>query len=217
MSNNKSPGNPGRTAKVKLNLQDKSDPELDQFATDHIAAMTGNANFATPNPAAPAFLTLSNNFHAALTNSNTANQTAKEMTVLKETARTALEAGLTQRGTYVEETSSGDEAKILSAGLAVRAPSAPIGPLPAPQNVTATGGDLEGTADCQCDPVKGRDTYIGECASSATGPWTQVYVGKKSSFTATGLVSGQMYYFRMRAVGAAGPGPWSDLAQKRAT
>ncbi|TAK96646.1 MAG: fibronectin type III domain-containing protein [Verrucomicrobia bacterium] len=204
-------------SKVKLNLQDKTDPALDKFGTDHIAAMGGNANFVTPNPTAAAFLVLSNNFHTALTNSNNANQTAKQMTVLKDTARAALEAALTQRGTYVEETSGGDAAKILSAALDVRADAAPVGPLPAPQNLTATGGDLEGTADCHCDPVKGRDSYIAECAASATGPWTQVYVGKKSSFTATGLVSGQLYYFRMKAVGAVGAGPWSDLAQKRAT
>jgi hypothetical protein len=40
-----------------------------------------------------------------------------------------------------------------------------------------------------------------------TGPWTQGYVGKKSSCTDTGLASGTLNWFRMRAVGAAGPGP----------
>jgi hypothetical protein len=59
--------------------------------------------------------------------------------------------------------------------------------------------------------------YVGEWAAAAVGPWTQFYIGAASSCTATGLVPGQMHYFRVRAVGPLGPGPWSDIAQKRAT
>ena len=42
-------------------------------------------------------------------------------------------------------------------------------------------------------------------------------IGKAAKGTCTGLVSGVEYWFRVHAVGAAGPGPWSDLAAKRAT
>ena len=34
---------------------------------------------------------------------------------------------------------------------------------------------------------------------------------------ATGLVRGTQYWFRVRAIGAAGPSAWSDPATKRAT
>ena len=54
-------------------------------------------------------------------------------------------------------------------------------------------------------------------ATNPAGPWTQKYVGNKSSCTITEMDSGGMYYFRVRAVGPLGPGPWSDIAQKRAT
>ena len=50
---------------------------------------------------------------------------------------------------------------------------------------------------------------------NAAGPWTQFYVGKKSSTSRGTLDPGEMYYFRVRAVGPLGPGPWSDIAQKR--
>jgi len=89
--------------------------------------------------------------------------------------------------------------------------------LPAPQNLRATGGDMEGECDLQWDPIYGRDAYIAEHAENAAGPWAQFYVGKKSSTTCAGLTPGEMYYFRVRAVGPLGPGPWSDIAQKRAS
>ena len=66
-------------------------------------------------------------------------------------------------------------------------------------------------------PVAGRGTYIAEQSTSATGPWAQVFVGRTSSCTGSGLVSGQMCFFRVRAIGAAGPSPSSDITQARAT
>ena len=62
-----------------------------------------------------------------------------------------------------------------------------------------------------------RDAYFAEWAENPVGPWTEFYVGRKSSTTCTGLGPGEMYYFRVRAVGPLGPGPWSDIVQKRAS
>ncbi len=44
------PTTPARMAKAKLELDRKSDSEVVTFALAHISAMTGNANFPTPNP-----------------------------------------------------------------------------------------------------------------------------------------------------------------------
>jgi hypothetical protein len=89
--------------------------------------------------------------------------------------------------------------------------------MPAPQYLAATGGDLEGEVDMQWEPVTGRDACVADFAADPNGPWTQFYVGTKSSCTASGLNPGQMFYFRVRAVGPLGPGPWSDIAHKRAS
>jgi len=114
-------------------------------------------------------------------------------------------------------TAVGDALKIQSAGFSVKSTAAPVGELPAPQNLSATGGDLEGECDLHWNPVNGRTNYVGEHRTTPSGPWIQFYAGKKSSATATGLVAGTQYDFRVRAVGAAGPGAWSDIAQSRAT
>ena len=95
---------------------------------------------------------------------------------------------------------------------------APVGQLPQPANLVATGGDLEGTVDLSWDALRrGVQTYIAQQATSPSGPWTQCYVGKASSCTVTGLTSGTQYWFQVRAIGAAGPSAWSDPATKRAT
>ena len=57
----------------------------------------------------------------------------------------------------------------------------------------------------------------GRTPNASRGLWTQCYVGKASSCTATGLVSGTQYWFHVRAIGAAGPSAWNDPATKRAT
>lgn len=206
-----------RMAKVKLTLRKKSDSELLTFTQQHIAAMTGNANFTTPNPLAAAFQTLYDDYESALDESELAQQAAKEKVVLKDTAREALEAALNARADYVQLTSGGDEAKILSAHLDVRAAAAPIGQLAAPTNLRVTGGDLEGENDLQWDPQRGTESYVAEYATDAGGPWTQFYIGRKSSCTAVGLTSGSLYFFHVKAKGAAGWSGWSDIAQKRAT
>jgi hypothetical protein len=117
----------------------------------------------------------------------------------------------------IESATAGDEAKILTTGAPIKGQRQPVGPMAAPQNLAVTGGDLEGTIDAQWDPERGASAFTGEYSLSPTGPFTQFYVGPKSSATATGLVSGTIYYLRVRAVGASGPGPWSDIAQRRAT
>ena len=94
---------------------------------------------------------------------------------------------------------------------------APVGTLPQPANFAATGGDLEGSLDLSWDAIRrGVQTYIAEQAASASGPWTQRYVGKASKCTVSGLSSGTQYWFQVRAIGAAGPSDWSDAATKRA-
>lgn len=110
-----------------------------------------------------------------------------------------------------------DKASLQAIGLDVRNPPTPPGPLPAPVNLQSYTGDMEGTIFLQWELVIRRDYYIVECASNLSGPWTQVYGGKKTRTTCAMLTPGAEYFFRVRAAGGAtGLSPWSDITRKRA-
>ena len=112
-----------------------------------------------------------------------------------------------------------DAATLQSGGWDLQAARAPpVGTLPQPANLAASGGDLDGTVDLTWDAIRrGVQSYVAEQATASSGPWTQCYVGKASKCTVTGLTSGTQYWFQVKAIGAAGPSAWSDPATKRAT
>ena len=116
-----------------------------------------------------------------------------------------------------QQESGGDEAKILSTGFAVRAAGSPVGALPAPIDFLATFGDNPGEVDVTWSAVKGAKSYIVEVRENVAGTaWGGARVVTKSRATIDGLTTGKTYAFRVRAVGTAGEGPWSDESLKLA-
>jgi hypothetical protein len=207
---------PKKMSKVKLKLKQKTDAGLKTFAEDHITKMTGNANYPTPDPSAADFLILKNDYGTALAESIAAQALAKEKTALKDAKRLALETGLTLRGKYVDLKSAGDKVKILSAGFDVAEDRAPT-PLPEPvSNLSLTAGDSAGEIDAQWDSEPVARTYHVETSPdpmTATS-WTRQKDVTKSKAVILGLASGARVWMRVRAVNAAGEGPWSDPATK---
>ena len=205
-----------RMAKVKLNLKGLSDTQVIQQCNNIKTAMTGNATFATPTPTLTAFGTLITTAQTTLTAAENAQTAAKQATANKDTAIAALQAGAAQLATYVELTAAGDESKILSAGMQVRAAATPAGVPVQVANLAITAGDSDGELDLQWDPVQGAKSY--EVQLSPDPMTATSWVGKpsvtKSQSAVTGLTSGARMWARVRAVGSAGPGAWSDPATK---
>lgn len=205
--------------KVKLNLKDKSDSDLITFAQQHVTAMTGNANFTTPLPAAAAFTAALTPFSTALGNFNTAQAAAKTATTLKDTARLELENVLTQRGDYVQLTANGSadpEAVVESAGFSVKGSKTPVTVPGTVMNLFITAGDSAGELDLTWDPTPGATRYeVQLCAAQdfLTGVISLPSVSK-SKAVATGQASGSRMWARVRALNAAGVGAWSDVATK---
>ena len=203
-------------AKIKFDHASLDTPAFITRMREISTALTGNPVFAALAPRLSAFNTVVDSLETRNTTYNATVQLGAQQLTERDLERVAAEDAARVLAS-ASEAETIDEADLLSGGWHLTSPPAPVGPMPAPQNLTATGGDLEGEVDLQWDPVTGRDAYIAESAASAPGPWTQFYVGNNSSCTANGLDPGQMFYFRVRAVGPLGPGPWSDIAQKRAS
>jgi hypothetical protein len=202
---------------VTLDLNSRDDDDLLNFARTHIAAMTGNADYTTPDPTAVAFLALADNFEAGITAANAAIAAATTAISAKDDLRVLLENGLRGRQAYVQKESGGLETKILGAALGVKATATPIGELLAPENLRASFGDMAGEIDLIWDRVRGARSYIIDCREVIAGAaWTQAKRSTKSRVTVTGLTPGKTYEFRVYAVGSAGDGPFSETASKMA-
>ena len=118
---------------------------------------------------------------------------------------------------YVENITSGDAVKIESAGMAVRATAAPVGPMPQVMNLVATASVFEGALDVAWDAVYGAGSYeVHTSADPVTGSsWAFKDVSNKSTTTLNSFTSGAKVWVRVRAVGADNnKGPWSDPAGK---
>ena len=139
---------------------------------------------------------------------------------MKRTARidamAALRPAVKQYAMFAYAAFAGDKMQLQGLGLDVVDFPTPLGVLPAPTNVRSNLGLLDGTIIVRFNAVRGRKVYKLECAESADGPWTLSYEGTRASATCSGLVSGKEYFFRVRAVGTAGPGAWSDITKTRA-
>ena len=112
-----------------------------------------------------------------------------------------------------------DDAVIVSAGFKpaiVR--GAPIGELPAPQKVEATMSATRGRIDLKWKRPKGSKCESVEYRTrgATPGPWQRWKHNARPKCSITGLTSGQDYGFRVRSVGAAGEGAWSDETMRMA-
>jgi hypothetical protein len=136
--------------------------------------------------------------------------------LLRDNKRGEVEALLTVLGSGVEHLSEGSTEFVVASGFDVQAPRKTVGPLPAPQNLVALMADLEGQIRLRWNRVKGAKSYVIEYTPDGSNNWTHAGVTTKASFNLSGLESGKRYRIRVRAIGTAGPGPWSDEAVKMA-
>ncbi len=206
-----------RMAKVKLGLKNLTpDQKIDQANTIK-TAMTGNANFTTPNPTLAAYGTLITTAQTKINAYNLLKAQTETALSDRDTAIRALDNGTTQLGDYVQNVSGGDQTKIESAGMSVRDDGSPVGTPAQVMNLVLTEGDFEGTLDAAWDKVRGASSYEIQTSPDpiTSTSWAFKQSASKSSATVAGLTSGAKLWVRVRAIGAGNtPGPWSDPATK---
>jgi len=153
-----------------------------------------------------------------------AEETDAQITALEDQLKTLRSLRVTEVDAMIEEyendvrhiesDSKGQASMIIACGLQVAGIPATIGPMGQPLNFSVTASDNDGAIDWQCDPVAGFRTM--EVQSTTTpdneASWVLHEPVTTSSGKITGLASGVRRYFRVRARGPLGAGPWSDIA-----
>lgn len=197
-------------ALVNMDYNGKPVPEKITKGRLFTSKLTGNADFPIPNPSLAELVADTNVLESAYNAAQDGGKSSRQ--ALKE-AEDKLDSQVSILGAYIQSASLGNENKILSTGALVRKEGTPIGELPAPTDVLAKTGDMEGTVEVKWKKVTGAKSYLLQIATDlAIANWAYLGACTATKFTATGLPTGKKHMYRVAALGAAGVGPWSDPA-----
>jgi hypothetical protein len=206
--------------KFKLELFKKKPTDKLAMGATHIAAMTGNPNYpaATRVPTDAQVQTAQDDLAAAESAVDATEIAWKQAIQVRDQKEATWDTVITARANNCEAVTPNDAAALASTGFPLRSGGGPIGSLPAPGDLRATPTANAGEIELRCDTVKGSSSYEWECKlhDNLTAPWTAVKTSTTTKILVTGLTPGALYAFRVRAIGSAGPGTWSDEAVQRA-
>ena len=98
----------------------------------------------------------------------------------------------------------------------MRADATPVGIPEQPLSLVVTAGDFDGSLDAAWDAVRGAASYELQTSVDPVTPssWAFKQTSSRSSAELNSFTSGAKIWVRVRAIGAAGAGPWSDPAAK---
>jgi len=190
------------------NLSKLKNNDLDNKAVSiHTSLSTGpgSIHFAVTVPTLAEVLADITTYQTALAGSNTA---------LKQSTREALEETLFALAVNLETQADGDIAKLSTTGFDLRKKAVQgEGLVAAPQNLRVKHGPLSGEVLLRCAPVPRASAYEARSTQDLAAAWTEHPPCTSSQrILIPGLQRGKDYYFEVRAIGANGPGPWSDIA-----
>ncbi len=202
---------------VKLGLDRITQSGLLVKARNLVAKLTGNLLYATPVPPLADVTAAADVLETAI-NAYELNPGPSER-IDRDLASDKVRLMVMDLGSYIQAASNGDLDAIKSAGCTVRREPVPVGPLPAPKRVVARTTLYPGVLEVNWGGVRGRGMYELEgCTGdpNVAGNWKVMALTSKNRHTVEGLVSNEVYYFRVKAIGAAGASPLSDSAHAKA-
>lgn len=202
--------------KFKLELNRKSVEEKLTMGTQHINASTAEPAvtfYPAVNrvPLNAIIQAMQDELQTASDEVDSAEVIWKQKIQARDAKEAAWDQSLTARAAYYEAATPNNMEALASVGLPLRAAPTPIGDLPAPANLRGAARDIAGEVDLRCKTLKGAGSYEWECRlHTDAGVWEHVKISLSASIRVTGLTSLTLYAFRVRGIGSAGPGAWSD-------
>jgi hypothetical protein len=203
-----------RMAKVKVGVKGLPREQIADKIDTVKTAMTGNANFTTPNPSLTALGTAGTTLRTKIAAIATAQANLATAVADADAAATAAMNLLNQEAAYVETTTGGDPVKIQSSGFDVASAGGPVH-MTQVTNLSAAVGDSPGEIDLNWNPVSGAKSYEIQTSTDPNTPasWAFKDNSTKSKTTLSGLTSASRIWVRVRAIGANEKGGWSDPAE----
>ena len=199
---------------VSLAFANLSDAGLDEFASNVVIKMTGNALFTTPVVSMATLGAAQVAFHAALA---AMTQGGTQATAAKNAARATLVGLLRQQANYVQGIANNNEVTLLSSGFERTSPNTGQSPLTAPviekiTNVASTQLGIKMRADANSKAIEIQGKTAG-----ATYAHLGTFTGVRGIVLAN-LTPGLTYELQARGVGGStGHSPWSDPVSHMAT
>jgi len=203
--------------KPKLNLRGLTTLQKIRKAKSFVAAMTGNANFPGPNPPLAVIAAAAEQVATAFSDREQVRRQLDEQQTALENAEKMLDLLLTALAAYVAAASGGEVQRIVSSAMEVANAPVPVGLLPQVTNLRATTSPVEGAVMLRWKRMRHARCYELQTSADPVTPqsWESHDPVSKAKCQLTGLPSGARRWFRVRAIGSAGPGAWSDPIVRR--
>lgn len=203
------------TLHISLGFAELGNQPLDDFASNIILKMTGNAAYPTPPVTMVDLTTAQGNFHASVSSSNSGGPME---TAERNALRAVLIGDLRQLANYVEGKCGGNEAVALSSGFeVVMSHSSPQQPLATPVILSITNQVTTQLA-IKIRAVDHARAYEFQVTVGAGAPVHAGTFPSTRNIALLNLIPGTIYAVQVRAVGGStGFSNWSDPVSHMAT
>jgi hypothetical protein len=203
-------------ASIVTGLTRMTDVQVIQFAKKVHTALMDNANVPAPNPPLPRLQELIAMAETSMDGYETEKAVLRNRKNLRDEALKALCNGLRLEADTVQAATNGDPDRMETTGFRAGKRPSPVGTPAQVTRLVLEAGPTEGTLKASWKPVRGVKVYEMETSPDPMGANTWAYKGTATKTRAiiNNFTSGTRIWLHVRAIGAAGAGPWSDPAVK---